>query len=51
MNHESSVIHLTLRPFHQRFIRSYQGWRAAGLSRVAALRSAWLITRIKVRQA
>jgi hypothetical protein len=46
MNDESNVIQLKLRPFHQRFIRSYRGWRAAGLSRVQALRGAWRISRL-----
>jgi hypothetical protein len=43
---ESNVIRLHVRPFHQRFIRSYRGWRAAGLSRTKALAAAWRICRV-----
>ena len=37
---------IRLRPFPVRFIRSYRGWRAAGLSRWDALRGAWRISRL-----
>ena len=46
MMSESNVIQLKLRPFHQRFIRSYRAWRSVGLSRVEALRGAWRISRL-----
>lgn len=46
MSDDSNVIQLRMRPFHQRFIRSYRGWRAAGLSRVKALAAAWRISRL-----
>jgi len=46
MSDESNVVQLRVRPFHQRFIRSYRGWRAFGLSRMKALASAWRISRL-----
>jgi hypothetical protein len=51
MSDESNGIQLKLRPFHQRFLKSYRGWRAFGLSRFASLRGAWRISRLlsKVR--
>ena len=42
----AKVINVRLRPFHQRFIRSYRAWRAYGLSRLDSLRGAWRISRI-----
>jgi len=46
MTEQSNVIRLKLRPFHQRFIRSYLGWRRFGLSRAESLRGAWRISRV-----
>ena len=45
MSDELNVVRLQLRPFHQRFIRSYRGWRSFGLSVTKALRAAWMISR------
>ena len=36
---------IQLRPFYQRLILSYRGWRVFGLGRVDALRGAWLVSR------
>jgi hypothetical protein len=46
MSDDSNIIRLRLRPFHQRFIRSYRAWRSSGLSRVESLRAAWRISRL-----
>ena len=46
MNDRANTIQLKLRPFHQRFIRSYRAWSATGLSPVRAFAGAWRISRI-----
>jgi hypothetical protein len=46
MSDETNIISIRLRPFHQRFIRSYRGWRAFGLSRTKAVFAAWRIARL-----
>lgn len=46
MSSDTNIIHLKVRPFHQRFIRSYKGWRTSGLSRRQALSAAWRISRL-----
>jgi hypothetical protein len=46
MTDESNVIRLQVRPFHQRFIRSYRAWRAYGLSPLKASVAAWRICRV-----
>lgn len=40
---------LQVGPFLVRFIRSYRGWRAAGLSHWESLRGAWRISRVLSR--
>lgn len=46
MTDESNVVRLKVRPFHERFIRSYQAWRVYGLSPLKAARAAWRICRV-----
>jgi hypothetical protein len=46
MTDESNVVRLKVRPFHERFIRSYRAWRAYGLSPMRALAAAWRIARV-----
>jgi hypothetical protein len=46
MSDESNVIRLQVRPFRQRFIRSYRAWRGVGYSRLRAAASAWRICRM-----
>lgn len=36
---------IRLRPWHQRFIRSYRGWRVLKFSRTMALLHAWRMAR------
>lgn len=36
---------LMRRPFHQRLLRSYRGWRAIGFTRAMALLHAWRMAR------
>jgi len=49
MNNSANTIQMKLRPFPQRFIRSYRAWRVYGLTRMQALAGAWRISRILSR--
>jgi len=46
MSTSANTVQVNLRPFHQRFARSYRAWRASGLPRMQALSAAWRISRI-----
>jgi hypothetical protein len=46
MERHDGMIRVRMRPFHQRFWRSYKGFRCGNMSVIAALRGAWFMASI-----